>query len=326
MAATRIQTSKFLLGHPAILPENKLPTNIDVINHARFLRNTIMELGENNPPIESYIEKNNQDVLKVWNAASIPTIQEKTVRDRVKSCYINGMKIGDTPVSKRSEAIKENKLIWLNEMFDITSCRCINSDSCICPREFKVHEREWPFLIDQRGARQMLIGNIDPLVTRKMQRKKKSTLQHSILVEREEKRLKLMQVVDKEVVNLDDELAEDISQSTCDSSVMFHLKHDHSTSNIHQFPKTLTNTIKAADRYGISDRALADLLSNFLVDLEMITEADSSLVIDRSKIRRHRQRERHTVVRESKERNLRNIKSLYFDVRMDKNTKVNVNI
>ena len=61
----------------------------------------------------------------------------------------------------------------------------------------------------------MLIGNIDPLVTRKMQRKEKSTLQHSILVEREEKRLKLMQVVDKEVVNLDDELAEDISQSTC---------------------------------------------------------------------------------------------------------------
>ena len=71
---------------------------------------------------------------------------------------------------------------------------------------------------------------------------------------------------------------------------------------IHQFPKTLTNTIKAADRYGISERALADLLSNFLVDLEMISEADSSLLIDRSKIRRHRQRERHTVVRESKER------------------------
>ena len=71
-----------------------------------------------------------------------------------------------------------------------------------------------------------------------------------------------MQVVDKEVVNLDDELAEDISQSTCDSSVMFNLKHYHSTSNIHQFPKTLTNTIKAADRYGILDRALADLLTH----------------------------------------------------------------
>ena len=47
---------------------------------------------------------------------------------------------------------------------------------------------------------------------------------------------------------------------------------------------------------------IADLLSNFLVYLEMITEANSSLVIDRSEIRRHRQRERHKVVRESKER------------------------
>ena len=54
----------------------------------------------------------------------------------------------------------------------------------------------------------------------------------------------------------------------------------------------------------------------------MITEADSSSVIDRSKIRRHEQMERHAVVRESKERNLRNIKSLYFDGRIDKNTKV----
>ena len=111
MAVTRKQTSKFLLGHPAILPENQLPTNIEVINHARFLRNIMMELGENNPPIDSYIEKNTQDVLNVWKGASIPTIQEKTVRDRVKSCYIYGMKIGDTPVSKRSEALKETKLI-----------------------------------------------------------------------------------------------------------------------------------------------------------------------------------------------------------------------
>ena len=106
-----------------------------------------------------------------------------------------------------------------------------------------------------------------------------------------------MQVVDEDVVELDEELAGDIFQSSCDSSVMFHIKHDHSTSNVNHFPKTLTNTIKAADRYGISDRALADILSNFLVDLEMITEADSSSVIDRNKIRRHRQRERHVVAR-----------------------------
>ena len=77
MAVTRIQTSKFLLGHSAIVPENQLPTNIEVINHAKFLRNIMMGLGENHPPIDSYIEKNTQDVFKVWKAASIPTIQEK---------------------------------------------------------------------------------------------------------------------------------------------------------------------------------------------------------------------------------------------------------
>ena len=49
----------------------------------------------------------------------------------------------------------------------------------------------------------MLIGSIDPFVTRKMQIMERSTFQHSILVEREEKRLKLMQVVDEDVVELD---------------------------------------------------------------------------------------------------------------------------
>ena len=128
--------------------------------------------------MSNYLEQTTEDVLKVWNTATIPTIQAKTAKDRIKTCYINGMKIGDIPVSKRREALRQTKLRWLNELFDIASCRCINSDLCKCPRIIKVPDREWSFLIDQRGARKMFLGGIDSAVTRKMQTKEKSTLQH----------------------------------------------------------------------------------------------------------------------------------------------------
>ena len=62
----------------------------------------------------------------------------------------------------------------------------INSNACMS-HKFKIHDREWPFLIDQRGDRQMVIGSIDPLDKEKA-KKEISTLEHSILVEKEGKR------------------------------------------------------------------------------------------------------------------------------------------
>ena len=138
----------------------------------------------------------------------------------------------------------------------------------------------------------------------------------------EENRLKLMQVQDEELKHLDDEFFGDVGKSFYDSSVSFNIEHEYSPSTVPHYPKSLSNTIKAADRYGISDRALADVLSNFLVDLEMVTETDTSMVIDRNKIRRHPRKERHEAIIESKGRNLHNIKSLYFDGRIDKHTKM----
>ena len=49
-----------------------------------------------------------------------------------------------------------------------------NSHLCNYPREFKVNLRECPFLIDQRGARLMVIGNIDSIITKFMRNEEKA--------------------------------------------------------------------------------------------------------------------------------------------------------
>ena len=107
MAVTRNKSSTFLLGHPKTFTGIQLPTNLDVINHARCIRAQLIESGECNPHRGMYIVQATQDIIDIWNKASIPTILNKTVRDRVNSCYLSGMKIGETPVYKRSEAPKE---------------------------------------------------------------------------------------------------------------------------------------------------------------------------------------------------------------------------
>ena len=88
------------------------------------------------------------------------------------------------------------------------------------------------------------------------------------------------------------------------------------------FPRNMRNTIQAADRYGISDRAFADILNNFLIDLDMVNETDQSMIIDRNKIRKHRHKERQLSIRYRKNENFQDISSLYFDGRIDKHTNV----
>ena len=232
------------------------------------------------------------------------------------------MKIGEIPVSKRSEALKERNANWLSELFDIPSCHCLTLDLCNCPREFKVNLREWPFLIDQRGARLMVIGNIDPIVTKLMRNVRKANTETSIRVENEGKRLKLIQVAHEVVEYSDTELSEEIVESN-DPTISLNNELESSNLGNSHFPRNMRNTIQAADtRYGISDRALADILNNFLIDLDIVNETDQSMIIDRNKIRIHRHKERQLSIRYTKNENFQNISSLYFDGRIDKHTKV----
>lgn len=70
------------------------------------------------------------------------------------------------------------------------------------------------------------------------------------------------------------------------------------------------------DRYGISDRAPAAIVSAAFQDVGLVTKKDTSDVIDRSKIRRVRDKQRSILV--NKPLLLHDTFGLYFDGRKDK--------
>lgn len=81
----------------------------------------------------------------------------------------------------------------------------------------------------------------------------------------------------------------------------------------------LRTVARECDRHGVSDRAAASLVTAVLQDVGMVNEHDSSMVIDRSKIRRERKR-----VRKELQSGLPDsVSALYFDGRKDR-TRANV--
>jgi hypothetical protein len=75
----------------------------------------------------------------------------------------------------------------------------------------------------------------------------------------------------------------------------------------------LPNLAMQADRFGVSDRAAAALATATLIDVGMIKKDDDRLVIDRSKVRRGRQKMRQSI----KGGICDVITSIYFDGRKD---------
>lgn len=51
---------------------------------------------------------------------------------------------------------------------------------------------------------------------------------------------------------------------------------------------SLKATALTSDRYGVSDRATAAIASSILQDIGLITESDTSHVVDKSKVRREK--------------------------------------
>lgn len=57
-----------------------------------------------------------------------------------------------------------------------------------------------------------------------------------------------------------------------------------------QMRLSLTNLAKAADRFGVSDRAAAALARAALVDVGLVAEGDRSQILDKSKVRKVRRK------------------------------------
>ena len=85
-----------------------------------------------------------------------------------------------------------------------------------------------------------------------------------------------------------------------------------------EMPKGLKLFAQTCDRFQISDRAASALSSAFLRDLKIVTPEKTQMLIDKSKVRRERFKQRRALQSSDCALASKSMQGLYFDSRKDK--------
>ena len=196
-------------------------------------------------------------------------------------------------------------------LFDICTCHCASRNSCTCPSDKKVHEREWEFLADQRTNRNMVISSsVDADVTRRWARRdatKMRMLNHEI---DQDVDVSIMEESDQNSTPLLDNLEADKDTIPPKEEI---------ETNQNRF--IMDKFLDELDRYNISDMCGAALITAIFEDIKWITSDNSKLVFDRFKIRRQRKKRREERVKENKSTAQGKIRCIGVDGKRDKQTK-----
>ena len=292
------------------LPSNQLPTIGDVMRSYAFLKADLPKNTSSTDVISQVASK----VAELWLLAGIPTVTVTRIRQRIESLHQHLRNVMKKKGVQKETAISAAQMESL-QLFDVASCSCSDFTICTCQKESKVPVIERQFLQDQRNARTMLIGGLDKEVTRQMEKS----------YERASKRQKYYETVCSEKCHEKTSYSEgesemnlsepETSADYCSSSSDSNSSERKSRRNLTKLP-TLA---RECDRYSVSNTAGAAIATAALVDYGIITETDSTAVIDRSKLRREREKLRTTLSEAaSTSLSVTGPTSLYFDGRKDK--------
>jgi len=168
----------------------------------------------------------------------------------------------------------------------------------------RVPQRERDFLVDQRTDRQLFIGAIDKKVTTTLQKRaerKSKELALSASAKTKESNDGIFEFsyndqADGVSSHSDNALNEHAASSGTDEDVAGPSSDRNLTA--------LSNTAAICDRYVITDRSAAVLVNAVLQDYGVLSEKNPSLVTDRHKLRRERQRVRESLQKEGDESGL----------------------
>jgi hypothetical protein len=169
-------------------------------------------------------------------------------------------------------------------LFAIAFCKCPDFSVFKCPQEKKVTIAEREFLSDQRFARQMVIGGVDTSTTKRLRARELRKRRYTEFAAKQ-----ASGYADVSHKDVEDSESDDEAQSSSDDDVIDKLgssktyERQQSSSKMN-FP----NVARACDRYGVSDRCAASIVSATLQDVGILNAANLSMVVDRSKVRKER--------------------------------------
>ena len=117
------------LGIAAEVPQNLLPSTVDVLRYWRLLNDTEWKPGLARKDL---ITEAASSVLNVWERASIPTINLRSIERKINHSvdYYLGMM---NSVNKRDEILEKNRTDFqnnLNKLFDVGACKCRFFQTC----------------------------------------------------------------------------------------------------------------------------------------------------------------------------------------------------
>lgn len=325
----RSQTKHFSVGTPQDLPERQLPTNKDVVNYIRFLH---PGSGTLKKKLNTIFKPVADKIIAMWVREGIPIIKEQSVYNKVASCYkaFQALNKVASQYRDRKKGDLKTREKFFDKLFDIALCRCKSERSCKCPSVNRVPHMEVKFLYDQRGPRKMFIGMPDG----------RETNRRHVTEARRCQRLRQQhgpQTPSPTATPTPPTSSEpgpsglqNLEAGSSSSSISFTGPVDTDDSEMQwsaeegaqpeagdrNFEK-LTNTALAADRFGVSHRAVCAIINGFQKDIGRISETDTRFIVDPMKIFRERERVRSLMASVAADQQ-GPIQALYFDGRKDK--------
>lgn len=151
-SAVKMLSEKSELFEKRDFGDDYLPRNVDILAYYHFIRDTRPHRNKQHNVIKAVVEK----VRNIWEKTQISIITERHIRARILIALKTYKKIKR---NIRGNKCQTNELLFLNNIFDITNCRCTNFRPCACSFKEKLSEDNYIFLVDQATKRQFKIDD-----------------------------------------------------------------------------------------------------------------------------------------------------------------------
>ena len=312
-----------VFGKPSTLEKNCLPTLKDVMKAIHWERINRKTTGQE-PKWKDVCKSIVTQVEKIWCSASIPTVSTKRISVMLDTYYCKFKNILKPYKGRAHDPSYQEKLRKFENdsdvLFDIAACKCIGHN-CQCPAEKRVPQRETEFLNDQRHERNMKIGPIDVRTTqaiRKKEERKERRACNQPSTSRKDPKASSSQNLHQMHLSESSSNSESTEESDFEGQLPKHAQKSLFILCKQSVTKKLPSLALTCDRTGVSDRAGASIASAILKDVGIITEENTTEVIDRSKIRRERKKTRKQVIEEDMIATDKLPLCIFFDGKKDK--------
>lgn len=322
MAATRKMIDCPIFGSFSDLSGRMLPTYEDMMKCYLYERHQMQQLTKKDPAVNDIANIVSKKIESLWKKASIPCVSHDRIKKMILDyhkkyrCILKPMKCRkDVPSYKRKcDQFRDHAR---KTLFDASCCKCKCFTDCLCLKERKVPKEEQTFLTDQRTDRKMVMSSIDVVTTKrnKLAIERKSRLDRFYERQRSTNMTEEPSIVHGSSSSENEGNIKEDQEFTIPKSLKRRKRtpspsQKHSRKNLH-----LPALASACDRTSVSDRAAAIIASSVLHDIASTSEADSSYVIDRSKVRRERLKQRKSLQQSASSE--KPLLSIYFDGRKD---------